>query len=130
MREEVGESTTRTHWRMQRVISVMTVLFWASVGLVAVLVGLSWLASGVRNEWFFNLLGGAVLVVAMGSSAFLFWQELRTSRQEMRSIRRESHDISAREDEEWSPKAWLYITAFAFSFFLSWYLLPALFFSS
>jgi hypothetical protein len=34
------------------------------------------------------------------------------------------------EDEEWTPRAWLYATAFGLSFFLSWYLLPALFFSS
>jgi hypothetical protein len=33
------------------------------------------------------------------------------------------------ESEEWTPKAWLYATAFGLSFFVSWYLLPALFLS-
>jgi hypothetical protein len=51
MREEVGETTTRAHWRMQRVIGVMTVLFWASVGLVGVLVGLSCATNGSSTSW-------------------------------------------------------------------------------
>ena len=129
MREEVGETTTRAHLRMRRVIGVMRVLFWASVALVGVLVGLSWLASGVRNEWFFNLLGGAVLVVAMVSSAFLIWQERRANRQELRALRRESRDISVEANEEWTPRAWLYATAFGLFFFLSWFLVPHLLFS-
>ena len=115
---------------MRRVVGVVRVLFWASAALMAALVVLFWSAPALSGERSFNLLAGAVLALTMASSAFLFWQEVRTNRQEMRSIRRESRDISAREGAEWSPKAWLYITAFAFSFFLSWYLLPALFFSS
>jgi ABC-type Fe3+ transport system permease subunit len=68
--------------------------------------------------------------LAMVSSAFLFWQERRAIRQESRAARRESREISVDENEEWTPRAWLYATAFGLSFFLSWYLLPALFFSS
>jgi hypothetical protein len=66
----------------------------------------------------------------MVSSAILFWQELRANRQESHAVRRESRDISVEEGEEWTPKAWHYATAFGLSFFVSWYLLPALFFSS
>ncbi len=129
MREEARESSTRNHSRMQRVVGVVTVVFWASAALMTVLVVLSWAASGVRDQWSFNLLGGTCVGLAMVSSAYLFWQELRANRQELRAIRRESRDISAEEGEEWTPKAWLYATAFGLSFFVSWYLLPALFFS-
>jgi hypothetical protein len=39
-------------------------------------------------------------------------------------------DIRAnRGDDEWSPKAWLYATAFGLSLFLSLYMLPALYFA-
>src|SRR5215210_5133068 len=129
MREEVGEPTTRAHWRMQRAVGLMTVMFWASVVLVAVFVGLSWLAAGVRNKWSFNLLGGAVLVLMMVSSAFLFWQARRADRLELGAARRERRDISGEGSDEWTPKEWLYATAFGLSFFLSWYVVPALFFS-
>jgi hypothetical protein len=115
---------------MKRVVGVVTVVFWASATLMTVLVVLSWAAPGVRDQWSFNLLGGTCVGLAMVSSAFLFWQEFRANRQEMRAVRRESRDISVEEGNEWTPKAWLYATAFGLSFLLSWYLLPALFFSS
>jgi len=115
---------------MRRVVGVVTVLFWASAALMTVLVVLFWVAPGLREARSLNLLGGMFVGLAMVSSAFLFWQELRANRQEIRAVRRESRDISVDEDEEWTSKAWLYATAFGLSFFLSWYLLPALFFSS
>jgi endonuclease/exonuclease/phosphatase (EEP) superfamily protein YafD len=129
MRDEARESSTRDHSRMNRVLGVVTVVFWASAALMAVLVVLSWVAPGVREALSFNLLGGTCAGLALVSSAFLFWQELRANRQEIRAVRRESRDISVEEGNEWTPKAWLYATAFGISFLLSWYILPALFFS-
>jgi ABC-type Fe3+ transport system permease subunit len=129
MREGSRESLARDHSRMKRVLGVATVVFWVSAALMAVLVVLSWVAPGVRDAWSFNLLGGTCAGLAMISSAFLFWQELRSNRQHLRAVRRESRDISVEEGNEWTPKAWLYATAFGISFLLSWYLLPALFFS-
>ena len=107
---------------MRRLVGVVTVVFWASVALMMVLVVLSWVAPGLRDEQSFLSLSGVSVGLAMVCSGFLFWQQLR-------AIRRESRDISAEEGEEWTPKAWLYATAFGLSFFISWYLLPALFFS-
>ena len=130
MREEAHEPSTRARSQMRRVVGVATVLFWASAALMTVLVVLFWVAPGLREERSLNLLGGIFVGLAMVSSAFLFWQERRAIRQESRAVRRESREISVDEDEEWTPRAWLYATAFGFSFFLSWYLLPALFFSS
>jgi hypothetical protein len=52
-----------------------------------------------------NLLGGMFVGLAMVTSAFLFWQELRANRQESRVVRRESRNISMDEGEEWTPKA-------------------------
>ena len=129
MREEARESSTRDHSRMKRVLGVVTVVFWASAALTAVLVVLSWVAPGVRDALSFNFLGGTCVGLAMVSSAFLFWKELRANRQEIRAVRRESRDVSVEAGNEWTPKAWLYATAFGISFLLSWYLLPALFFS-
>jgi hypothetical protein len=130
MREEAREPSTRASSRMRRVVGVATVLFWASAALMTVLVVLFWVAPGLREERSLNLLGGMFVGLAMVSSAFLFWQERRANRQEIRAVRRESREISVEEDEEWTPKAWLYATAFGLSFFLSWFLLPALYFSS
>ena len=115
---------------MRRVVGVATVLFWASAALMTVLVVLFWVAPGLREERSLNLLGGIFVGLAMVSSAFLFWHERRAIRQESRAVRRESREISVDEDEEWTPRAWLYATAFGLSFFLSGYLLPALFFTS
>jgi hypothetical protein len=130
MREEAHEPSTRARSQMRRMVGVATLLFWASAALMTVLVVLFWIAPGLREERSLNLLGGIFVGLAMVSSGFLFWQELRANRQEIRAVRRESRDISVDEDEEWTPRAWLYATAFGLSFFLSWYLLPALFFSS
>lgn len=114
---------------MRRLISVVTAVFWASAVLWAVLVALSWAAPALLEERFFLNLSGASLGLAMVSSAFLFWQELRTGRQELRAARRENRAILMEEGSEWTPKAWLYATAFGLSFSVSWYLLPALFFA-
>ncbi len=129
MSTEASEPSTRDRSRTKRVVGVVTVLFWASVALMTALVGLSWAAPGVRGEQLFLNSSGALVGLAMVSSAFLFWQELRVNRQELRTIRRESRDLRVEEGDEWTPKAWLYATAFGLSFFLSWYLLPALFLS-
>ena len=130
MREEAREPSARAISQMRRVVGVATVLFWASATLMTVLVVLFWVAPGLREERSLNLLGGIFVGLAMVSSGFLFWQERRAIRQESRAARRETREISVEEDEEWTPRAWLYATAFGLSFFLSWYLLPALFFSS
>jgi hypothetical protein len=114
---------------MRRLVGVITALFGVSAALTTAGVGLSWVAPGVRDEEPFLTLSGASVGLAMVSSGFLFWQEVRANRQEVRAIRRESRDIRMEEGEEWSPKAWLYATAFGLSFFVSWYLLPALFLS-
>ncbi len=130
MRQEAHEPSTRARSRMRRVVGVATVLFWASAALMTVLVVLFWVAPGLHDERSLNLLGDTFLIfvgLAMVSSAFLFWQELRANRQEIRAARRESRDISVDDGQEWALKAWLYATAFALSFFLSWYGLPALF---
>jgi protein-S-isoprenylcysteine O-methyltransferase Ste14 len=123
-------SSSRDHSPMRRVVGVVTILLWVSAALLAAWVMLSWVASGVRDERSFLYLGAALLVLAMVSSAFLLWQELRASRREWRAVRRESRDIRVEEGGEWTPKAWLYATAFGLSFFVSWYLLPALLLSS
>ena len=97
MREGSRESLARDHSRLQRAVAVVTVLFWASAALMTVLVVLSWVAPGVRDAWSFNLLGGTCAGLAMISSAFLFWQELRANRQQLRDVRRESRDILVEE---------------------------------
>ena len=123
-------SSSRDHSPLRRVVGVVTILFWASAALLVAWVMLTWVASGVRDEQSFLYLGAALLVLAMVSSAFLLWQELRASRREWRAVRRESRDIRVEEGGEWTPKAWLYATAFGLTFFVSWYLLPALLLSS
>jgi hypothetical protein len=114
---------------MNRLVGVVRVVFWVSAALMTVLVGLSWAAPGLRDQQSFLTLSGVSVGLAMVCSGLLFWQEVRANRQQLRAIRRESRDISAEEGEEWTPTAWLYATAFGLSFFVSWYLLPALFFS-
>jgi ABC-type Fe3+ transport system permease subunit len=114
---------------MRRLVGVVTVVFWASVALMMVLVVLSWVAPGLRDEQSFLSLSGVSVGLVMVCSALLFWQENRANRQQLRAVRRESRDIRVEEEGEWTPKAWLYATAFGLSFFVSWYLLPALFFS-
>jgi len=123
------EPTTGSRSRTQRVVGVAAVLFWASAAFMMVLVVLSWIIPGMREAWAFNLLGGTCALLALVCSAYLFWQELRSNRQMIRAVRRESRDIPVEEGNEWTPRAWLYGIALGFSFLLSWYLLPALFFS-
>ena|SRR5918997_6623002 len=129
MRDAVREATTSSHSRAKRVVGVVTVLFWSSATLMIVLAVLTWVVPGLREAWSFNLLGGTCVGLAMVTSAFLLWQELRANRQELRAVRRESRDISVEAGDEWSPKAWLYAIGFGLSFAFSWFLLPALFFS-
>jgi|SRR5919107_1287483 hypothetical protein len=124
MREEAREPSTRACSWMSRVVGVATVLFWASAALMTVAALLSLVAPGLREVWSFNLLGGTCAALAMVSSAFLFWQELSANRQLMRAARRENRDIPREEDNEWTPKAWLYATALGISFLLTWYLVP------
>ena len=111
---------------MRRMVGVVTVAFWASAALMTVLVGLSWVAPGLRDEQAFLSLSGVSVGLAMVCSGLLFWHEVRANRQQLRAVRRESRDISVEEGNEWTPRAWLYALAFGFSFLLSWYLLPAL----
>ncbi len=128
MREKAREPSMRNPSHIKRVVGMATILFWASAALMTVVV-LSWAAPGMQDQWSFNLLGGTCAGLALASSAYLFWQELRSNRQEIRAVRRESRDISVVGGNEWTPRAWLYGLAFGFSFVLSWYLLPALLFS-
>jgi hypothetical protein len=114
---------------MKRVVGGTAVAFWTSAALWAVLLALSAVAPSLLEERFFRTLSGASLVLAMVTSGFLFWQELRASRKELRAIRRENRAIRVEDDREWTPRAWLYGTACALFFFVSWYLLPAIFFS-
>ncbi len=111
---------------MERAVGIVTVVFWASAALMAVLVVLSWVAPALRDARSFLVLGGVAVGVSMVTSGVLFWRELRVNRQELYAARRESRDIPLEEGGEWTPRAWLYGLAFALSFFLSWYLLPAL----
>jgi hypothetical protein len=83
---------------MRRVMGVVTIVFWASAAVWAVLVALSWVAPALLEERFFLNLSGASLGLAMVSSAFLFWQELRAGRQESRAI-------PVEEGGEWTPKS-------------------------
>jgi hypothetical protein len=133
MSEERGEPTTRTrnYSPTIRPLGVITIVFWASVTLMAVLTILSLIVPGLREVvWPFNLLGGTCAALAMVSSAFLFWRERRVNRQQMRATRRESRDIPREEDKEWTPKELLYATALGISLLLAWYLLPNVLLSS
>jgi hypothetical protein len=111
---------------MRRAVGIAKVLLWACAGLVAILVILSWVAPGLRDERSFLLLGGAAVGPAMVCSAFLLWRELRENRRELRAARRESRDVSFEEGAEWTSKVWFYVLAFFLTFSLSWYVLPAL----
>jgi hypothetical protein len=132
MSEERGEPTTRTSNDSPtiRPLGVITIVFWASVTLMAVLAILSMVVPGLREVWSFNLLGGTCAALATISSAFLFWQELSANRQRMRDARRENRNIPREDDNEWTPKAWLYATALGISFLLTWYLVPTVFLTS
>jgi hypothetical protein len=118
--------TTKDHPNMRRVVGIAKILLWACAGLMAILVILSWVAPGLRDERSFLLLGGAAVGPAMVCSAFLLWWELRDNRRELRAARRESRDVSFEEGAEWTSKVWFYVLALFLSFSLSWYVLPAL----
>ena len=111
---------------MRRAVGFAKVLLWVCVGLLAVLVVLSWATPGLRDESSFLLLGGVAVIPAMVCSAFLLWWELRANRRELRAARRESRDIPFEEGAEWTSKVWFYVLALFLSFSLSWYVLPAL----
>jgi hypothetical protein len=111
---------------MRRAIGAAKAVLWACAALLAILVVLAWAAPGLRDERSFLLLGGAAVVPAMVCSAFLLLRELRANRQELRAARRESRDVPFEEGAEWTSKVWFYATAFGLSFFVSWYILPAL----
>jgi|SRR5215208_589606 hypothetical protein len=131
MSEERGEPTTKTSNDSPTIspLGVITIVFWASVTLMAVLVILSMVVPGLREVWSFNLLGGTCAALAMISSAFLFWRERRVNRQRMRATRRESRDIPREDDDEWTPKELLYAAAFFISFIFVWYLVPNVLFT-
>jgi ABC-type nickel/cobalt efflux system permease component RcnA len=115
---------------MRRVVGAAAFVFWASGALVAVLVVLSLAAPELQDERSFPTLGGAAVGLAMITSAFLFWHELRADRRELRASRQESRDIPVKDYGEWSPKAWIYAIAFIVYFVFSWFLLPNLLYSS
>jgi hypothetical protein len=98
---------------LQAILSVVKVLFWVSVALVAVLAILSWALPSLTALRSFDVLDGAVLGLAVVTSGALFWREVRANR----------------GDDDWGPMAWLYATAFGLSLFLSLYMLPALYFA-
>ncbi len=126
MGTRTGSPSAGSRSLTERVVGVVTLVFWASAALMAVLVMLSGVAPALRDGRSFLVLGGVAVGVSMVTSAFLFWREIRVNRQEMYAARRESRDIPLEEGAEWTPGAWLYGLAFALSFFVSWYLLPAL----
>jgi len=114
MREETRGTSTRGDASHIRTLGVVVkALFWVSVALVAILTVRSWVAPALTALRSFNVLDGAVLGLAVLTSGLLFWQEVRANR----------------GDDEWSPMAWLYATAFGLSLFLSLYMLPALYFA-
>ena len=115
MEEKPRGTSTRGSASHLRAIGVaVKALFWASVALAAILALVSWVAPELTALRAFDLLDGAVLALAMVTSGSLFWKEARAER---------------RDDDEWSPAAWLYATAFGLSLFLSLYMLPALYFA-
>jgi hypothetical protein len=132
MSEERGEPTTQTSNDSPtiRPLGVITIVFWASVTLMAVLTILSMVVPELREVWSFNLLGGTCAALAMVSSGFLFWREGRVNRQQMRAARREGRDIPREDDNEWTAKQLLYATALVISFLFVWNLVPNVLLSS
>jgi ABC-type Fe3+ transport system permease subunit len=131
MSEERGEPTTQTRNDSPtiRPLGVITIVFWTSVTLMAVLVIFSMFVPGLREVWSFSLLGGTCAALAMVTSAFLFWRERRVNRQQIRATRRESRDIPREDENEWTPKELLYAAAFFISFIFVWYLVPNVLFT-
>ena len=89
---------------MRRAVVIAKIVLWACAGLMAILVILSWVAPGVRDERSFLLLGGAAVGPAMVCSAFLLWQELRDNRQVLRAARRESRDVPSKRAPSGRPR--------------------------
>ena len=115
---------------MRRAVGTARAVLWACAALVGVLVVLAWAAPGLHDERAFLLLGCAVVVPAMVGSAFLFWHEIRANRRELRDARREYRDVPFEEGAEWTSRAIYYGISFFLFFSLSWYVVPALLFSS
>ena len=112
---------------MRRAVGAARAVLWACATLVAVLVVLAWAAPGLQEEPALLLLGCAAAVPGMVGSAFLFWQEIRANRRELRQARRESRDVRFEEGAEWTSKAIYFgIAAFFLFFSLSWYVVPGL----
>ena len=114
MEEKPRGTWMRGGAQMRRAIGVVVkALFWSSVALATVLALVSWIVPEITALRAFDVLDGAALGLAMVTSGSLFWQEVRANR----------------GDDEWSPMAWSYATAFGLSLFLSLYMLPALYFA-
>ena len=111
---------------MRRAARAAKALLWVCAALIAILIALAWAAPGLREERFFLLLGGAAVVPGTACSAFLFWQELRANRRELRDARRESRDVPFEEGAEWTSGVAFYLLAFFLFFSLSWYIVPSL----
>ena len=115
---------------MRRAVGAARGVLWASTALVAVLVVLTWAAPGLQDEPAMLLLGCAAAVAGTAGSSFLFWQEIRANRLELRQARRESRDVPFEEGAEWTSKAIYYGIAFFLYFCLSWYVVPTFLLSS
>ncbi len=111
---------------MRRAVGAAKALLWVCATLIVVLMVFAWAAPGLRDERSFLLFGGAAVLPATACSAFLFWQELRSNRQELRDARRESRDVPFEEGAEWTSKVAFYLLAFFLFFSLSWYVVPSL----
>ncbi len=109
---------------MRRAVGAARAVLWACTALMAVLVVLAWAAPGMRDEPAMLLLGCAAAVPGMVGSAFLFWQEIRANRLELRQAREESRDVPLEEGAEWTSKAIYYGIAFFLFFSVSWYVVP------
>jgi hypothetical protein len=115
---------------VRRAVGAARVLLWACTALLALLVVLAWAAPGLQEEPAMLLLGCAAAVPGMAGSAFLFWQEIRANRLELRQARRESRDVPFEEGAEWTSKAIYYGVAFFLFFSISWYVVPTFLLSS
>jgi hypothetical protein len=111
---------------VRRAVGAARAVLWVCTALVAVLVVIAWAAPGLHDEPTMLLLGCAAAVPGMVGSAFLFWRELRSNRQELRDARRESRDVPFEEGAEWTSKVGFYLLAFFLFFSISWYVLPGL----